>query len=89
MNAEEFLDAFHKSPYGKYVEAPEEVNIELHLNNIRKLIAQHYLRFTTNTNLTMLSYMTLLSFEIDNIIDVIEGVRYQMNSEEIMKLLTK
>ncbi|WZU00548.1 V-type ATPase subunit [Erysipelothrix sp. D19-032] len=61
----------------------------MHLNNIRKLIAQHYPRFTTNTNLTMLSYMTLLSFEIDNIIDVIEGVRYQMNSEEIMKLLTK
>ncbi|QIK69932.1 V-type ATPase subunit [Erysipelothrix sp. HDW6C] len=87
LDADQFLDAFHQSPYGKYAAIPETVNIELHLNSIRFKIFRRMMRFATNTNLTLFAYMFLLHREIENITDIIEGVRYNMNPEEIYKLL--
>lgn len=87
-DAEGFLDAFHKSAYSRYVESSHFTAIDAHLNSIRYRIYEHHLRFATNTNLTLMSYIELVQYEINNVIDIVEGVRYGMSSEAILELIT-
>lgn len=48
---------------------------------------QHFIRFSTHPPVVMLSYIFLTEIEVQNIIHVIEGVRYQLPEEETKKLL--
>lgn len=50
-------------------------------------INKHFLRFSANANIAVLTYFNLLSIEIKNIIHITEGKRYNMPNEEIQKYL--
>ena len=45
------------------------------------------MRFSTNPNIILVSYLSLLDIEIRNIIDIIEGIRYKVENDKIAKLL--
>lgn len=87
-DADDFIEAFKKSSYHRYINTDNFHSIETYLNGIRYQIFKHHLKFATNTNLTLMSYLELVQFEIDNVIDIIEGVRYEMKPEEILELIT-
>lgn len=87
MNADEFLEAFKDTPYGNYEDFEGNRHIEYYFDMIRYRILKKKMRFTTNSDVILFSYMFLLKIEIENIIDVVEGVRYRMSPEEIVKLL--
>lgn len=86
-NGREMLDALRESPYGKYSDFEGNQHIEYYMDVIRHQIMVHMLRFSQNTNVVLYAYMYILKNEIDNIIQIIEGVRYQINADEIKKIL--
>jgi V/A-type H+-transporting ATPase subunit C len=50
-------------------------------------ICNHYIRFSSNPSVVMFSYINLTRVELSNIINIIEGVRYKVPREEILKIL--
>lgn len=87
-DAQEFLEAFHQSAYKRYMSDRKFESIESYLNVIRYRIYEHHFRFATNTNLTLMSYLELVRYEIKNVIDIVEGVRYGMSPETILSFIT-
>lgn len=86
-DADEFLEAFRKSAYNRFSNNREFISIETYLNSMRYAVYEHHFRFATNTNLTLFAYMNLVQFEISNIVDIIEGVRYEISPDKILSLL--
>ncbi len=72
-----------------------EVNIEQiskhHIDNVFRELrykrAHHYIHFSTNPSVVLLSYMTLTETELNEIITIIEGVRYGLTPERISELI--
>lgn len=50
-------------------------------------IAKKYMTFSVNPVVVMISYINLAEIEISNIINIIEGIRYNMPSDKIRRLL--
>ena len=48
---------------------------------------RHFIRFSTHPSVVMLAYIFLTEIELANITNVIEGIRYQISTEETKKLL--
>ena len=61
--------------------------IEHYTNRVSYQINRKYLHFSTNAAVVFLAYFTLSELELGNIINIIEGIRYQVAAEEIRKLL--
>ncbi len=89
-SAEEVLEILlKKTPYRR------EVNLELinrnHIDNVfrelRHKRAFHYMHFSTNPSVVLLSYMTLTETELTEIITIIEGIRYGLTPERITELI--
>ena len=55
---------------------------------MKYLTCRHDIRFSTHPSVVMLSYIFLAQIEIQDIINIVEGIRYQLAPEEIQKLLT-
>lgn len=54
---------------------------------VRHLQSRHAIRFSTHPSVIMLSYIFLMEIEMENITNIIEGIRYQIPKEETLKLL--
>ena len=85
---EEMLDVMKTLPSGKrYLKTshdyPDEVPEIILLQTCR-----HDIHFSTHPPVVMLSYIFILQLEIQDIITIVEGVRYQLPTKEIEKLLT-
>lgn len=81
-----FMKLLHTTPYRKYL--PEETTyIELATQELLYRKSLHALRFSVYPSVVMLSYVTLLEIELDNIIHIIEGIRYNMRPDALQKLL--
>lgn len=89
-NADDVLDIFlRRTPYRR------EVNLELinrhHIDNVFRELrykrAHHYMHFSTNPSVVLLSYMTLTETELTEIVTIIEGVRYGLTPERISELI--
>lgn len=65
----------------------EEDGIEPYTNRLCYQLERRLLRFTTKAPVAMFTFLTLRRIEVQNIIMVIEGVRYQMPQDEILKML--
>jgi V/A-type H+-transporting ATPase subunit C len=57
------------------------------LNRSRKDLCRKTFRFSTKPMVIVLTYMFLLEIEVRNIVNIVEGIRYQIPSEEIRNLL--
>ena len=68
-------------------QVPEEDGIEPYTSRLRYRLERRMLRFTTKAPVAMYTFLSLRRIEVQNIITVIEGVRYHMPQEEIMKML--
>lgn len=86
-DSEEFLQAFKESKYKKYLSGVSFDSIERALNLVRYRWFVHKLRFSNSSDVVFAAYMELVQFEMKNLIDVIEGVRYALPQDEILNLL--
>lgn len=86
-SADEFLEDLGKSFYGKYIDGTKFIYIEYHIKYIIYQLNKKKLAFTSDPDLVLLTYMALSQTEIQNIVDIIEGVRYKVPQEKISRLL--
>lgn len=72
--------------YGKHL--PEDAKfLENETDNMRYRLDLHMLRFSTDPQVVFMAFMLLRGMETENIVRIIEGVRYQRAPEKIQQLL--
>ncbi len=57
-------------------------------SRINFMLCRHYIDYSIHPPVTLISYILLCQNEINNIITIVEGVRYKLPPQEIKKLLT-
>lgn len=85
--AEEFLEKLSLSAYQNFIDHKDFKFIEYHTGMINYNLNKKHIMFSSNSNLVLLSYMFLSETEIENLIDIIEGVRYSISPEKIEKMM--
>lgn len=86
-DADAFLEALSNSAYKNYINHKEFIYIEYHIDSIQYNLSKRLIHFSNNADLILVSYLNLLEIEMQNIIDIIEGVRYNVDADKISKLL--
>ena len=85
---EAVLDVMAKAPIGKRCKKVPHTYIDQMADRMKYLTCRHDIRFSTHPSVVMLSYIFLAQIEIQDIINIIEGIRYHLAPEGIQKLLT-
>ena len=85
---EDVLNILAKAPIGKRCQKIAHTYIDQVPDRMKYLTCRHDIRFSTHPSVVMLSYIFLAQIEIQDIINIVEGIRYQLAPEEIQKLLT-
>jgi V/A-type H+/Na+-transporting ATPase subunit C len=86
-DADSFLKAVNSNAYDIPTDIKEFQYIEYQTDAIMFDLNKRLMRFSTNPNIILVSYLSLLEIEIRNIIDIIEGIRYKVENDKIAKLL--
>ena len=85
--ADEFRRALAASPYARFLGSQDFVFIEYSGACISCHLYKRYLRSTTSAATAFTAYLALSEYELQNIISIVEGIRYGVEAEEIEKLL--
>lgn len=83
----ELLDGINQSYYGKILQIDANKHIEYSFSMILYKLLKRKMRSSNDSDVILFSYMNLVNMEIENIIDIIEGIRYAIPKEEIVDLL--
>ena len=85
--AEEIMALYLRTPAGKKI--PENQRSFVHDLHHRApyFSARHYMHYSIYPMVVMLSYIILIDIEVDDIINIIEGIRYGLPPEEIKPML--
>lgn len=86
-NADEFMERLSHSAYHSYIDASNFAYIEYHTQMINYNLNKRHMMFSTNADIVLIAYMVLSGTEIQNVVDIIEGVRYGIAPDKINKLL--
>lgn len=84
---QEVLNILAHSNYKMLVDDSEYVFIEYYADQIKYHLSRRYMRFSTSAPLVFSTYMITQNLEVENLINIIEGVRYGVPSESIEKML--
>lgn len=85
---EKIFDKLRKTSFWKKTNKFEYSYIDELPKKIRFYECKHLIRYSVNPPVVMLSYILLSQIELSNIINIIEGIRYGLPSDEIKKMLT-
>ena len=88
-NAEDVLKTLLQTKYKRFFKENESWSVDHLANVIIYRRARKYIRFSNNPAVVFASYIILLEFEIYDITNIIEGIRYHLPPDEIEKLLVK
>lgn len=86
-NTDELIEIFKKSRYGAYFDEKKYEQIELCTRHAFLKMNSKNLLFSTVPEVTMFSFIRILDNETQNIIHIIEGVRYGVSPEDIMNFI--
>ncbi len=86
-SGDEILSFIRASSYGKQLEGDRFVYIEDYTRQINAYYNKRIIRFSFNAPAVVYGFMELMQLELLNITNIIEGIRYNMPSENIRKLL--
>lgn len=91
INAEdekEVLELLSRTAYRSYArEMQGSPHIEQAINQVRYKRNKSMLRFSTDPNVVMFCFMFLIENEVDNLVHIIEGIKYKTNPEDIKSML--
>ncbi len=84
-NSEEFIKRFSKTYYGKQmIEYNYDINnLEQSVQKLRYRYAKIMLKHSTAAPLSVYSFMFLIEIEVQNLISIIEGIRYGVDTNKI------
>jgi V/A-type H+-transporting ATPase subunit C len=77
-----------KTFYKKYLDILDYTYVDSFVNRAAYRISKKCIRFSTFPSVVMLSYIFLLETETEDVIKIIEGVRYKLPPEEILSLIS-
>ena len=86
-NAEEFMERLARSAYHNYLDSSNFAYIEYHAQSINYNLNKRHMMFSTNPDIVLIAYLVLSETEIQNVVDIIEGVRYGIPADKINRLL--
>lgn len=86
-NAEAFLYLLANSPYHLHMDDREYVYIEYYADQIKYHLAKRHMHYDNQAAIVYSAYQLLAEREIENLINIIEGVRYRVPAEEIKTML--
>ena len=90
-NAEQFITTLRSTSYGRRLpelnDAPEAFRIELAFQSLRCQTARTALHFSGNAAVSLYALHILNQIEVQNLITIIEGIRYQKPASYIQSLL--
>lgn len=87
-SAEQFMEFFKASPYKNFI--PENSpSLEYSIAYIQYRLLSKKLAFSSYTPVIFIAYQFLSEIQIQNVITVIEGIRYQLDPDEIKKLVVQ
>lgn len=84
--AEEVIEKLQKR-YHRYTANVQFTDIEHYIGTIRFNMNAHFMEYYTEPSLVLISYLLLSATEIQNLINIIEGVRYGVSIDRIKALL--
>lgn len=86
QSVEEAMALLANSGYAKYLDG-DYTFIEYTAKSIRYHLSKRFMTFATDAPTGFAAYMVLSQIEKENIINIIEGIRYGLEPEQIEKLL--
>ncbi|MBO1679989.1 V0D/AC39 family V-type ATPase subunit [Bittarella massiliensis (ex Durand et al. 2017)] len=86
-NGDAFIREIAQSSYKNYFDKDDFLYIEYHTSYIKYHLSRRHISFATKAATAFLAYVTLGTVECDNIIHIVEGIRYGVQPEDIQKLL--
>ena len=86
-NADDVLRILSESSYNVYIDTHEFVFIEYHVSNISYNLSKRYMHFSSDPALVYTTYRYMQSMEIDNLLHIIEGLRYGQSPAAIREIL--
>ena len=74
--------SWQKRPLGNAVKKVPHTYIDQMADRMKYLTCRHDIRFSTHPSVVMLSYIFLAQIEIQDIINIIEGIRYHWHQKK-------
>ncbi|MCF7930154.1 MAG: V-type ATPase subunit [Acholeplasmataceae bacterium] len=87
QNPDAILKYLSQSEFSRFTSDKDYVYVEYYAGHIRYDLAKKFMYFSTNVPKIYLAFVTLSSFEVENLTNIIEGIRYQINENEIKQML--
>ncbi len=84
--AEQVIEKLQKK-YHRYVKNVKFTSIEHYTGMIRYHMNYHFMELSTEPKLVLLSYLLLSRIEIQNVVNIIEGVSYGIGIDHIKPML--
>ena len=86
-DGEEVLAILESSPYHLYTSNEEFIYIEYYCHGFMYHLGKRFMYFSSDAPVIYLCYTLLDEIEVENIIAIIEGVRYNVEADKINKLI--
>jgi len=86
-NPDQIVKYLSHSEYSKFINEKDYVYIEYFAGKIRYDLARKYIYFASEVPKVFMAFVTLSQMEIENITNIIEGIRYQVDEAEIKAML--
>lgn len=83
----ELFEAVKKTKYRKYIKDEDYAFVEMLTASILYNKSIHELRFSPHPLVVMMAYASLAQTEISNVVHIVEGIRYNVQSERIAAIL--
>ena len=84
---QQMREVLEKTSLGKKIRLLDPSH-DLLSTQVQYAVSRRKIRFSTHPSVVMLSYIFLMRIELHDITNIIEGIRYQVPSDEIASLLT-
>ena len=84
---QEVLSLFYSTPSGRMLPETQRALIhDLH-HRVPYFNARHHMHYSIHPMVVLISYILITEVELDDIINIIEGIRYNLSPEEIKPML--
>ncbi|PKL00854.1 MAG: hypothetical protein CVV56_03340 [Tenericutes bacterium HGW-Tenericutes-1] len=86
-NPDLILNYLRDSEYNNYIDKSEYVYVEYYSDRIKYNLAKRFMYFSSSVPKVYAAFLLLCDIEVQNLINIIEGIRYQLSEAEIRKML--
>jgi len=81
------MEILSKSKYQFLIDDDEFIYIEYYIDQIKFNLAKRYMHFSNKATIIYITYCILSQIEVDNLIHIIEGMRYGKDPKSIEETL--